>query len=116
MGNGDYMSYQKLSMAHLKYRATVKRCKNYTQETVNDFKEVDTDVPCRLIAETEGRGSGTFGRVLTGRYNIYFLTTANIQQNDQLTITKDGKTIGTYLIDTCAHFDTHIEANADKTL
>jgi hypothetical protein len=104
------------SYSSLPYRATVKRCKNYTQETVNDFKEVDADVPCRLIAETEGRTAGSFGQRLTGQYNIYFLTTANIQQNDQLTITLNGKTSGEFMIDTCAHYETHIEANADKTL
>jgi predicted Zn-dependent protease len=97
------------SLMALPYRATVKRCKNYTQETVNEFKEVDTDVHCKLIAETEGRGAGSFGRTLTGRYNIHFLTTANVKQNDHLVITLKGKSLGEFLLETCAHLETHTE-------
>ena len=103
------------SMSNLPYRAIVKRCNNYTQEMVNEFKEMASDVPCKLTAETEGRGSGTFGRVLTGRYSLYFLTTANIKQNDQLIITKNSVNQGTFLVDTCVHLDTHTEATAEKT-
>jgi hypothetical protein len=106
---------QMFSLANLKYRATIQKPKNYNLETLTDYYDANADVPCNLVAETEGRGSGGLGRTLTGRYNIYFQSGIDLSPNDILVITKLTKSIGTFKVDTCVSLDTHVEGVVDKT-
>lgn len=106
---------QIFSKSALRYRAKIERATGYSLETAPELTTISSDNPCMLVMETEGKGAGSLGRIITGRYSVYFLAATDLQVNDILTITLRGVAAGEYKVETLGSFDTHVEAVLDRT-